>query len=169
MRHINLTAGFLLTSVLALSACQTSSKQKLENLDKVQIGMDKSEVLETTGFGPRSSDRRSGQDRWVFEVYPDRHQSMTVEKEVRFQEGKVIYVGEVQKPAVSAEEQDRLNEASRSDNLVIEDSLRREGRKQSIDLKDEISSSMPQQKFEEIIPADEAPIASPKNNSATSR
>src|SRR3712207_2328526 len=102
----------LLLSMVVLSfttACQTSAKSKVENLDKVQVGMDKAQVLEVTGFGPRTSDRKNGQDRWFFEVFPDRNESVTHQREIRFQDGKVVYNGAPQKPSVTAEEQDRLN------------------------------------------------------------
>lgn len=154
--------GFAFALVALASGCQTPNKTKIANLEKVQIGMDKAQVLDTTGFGPRYSDRRDGQDRWIFEVYPNRVESATVEKEVRFQEGKVVYVGGVQKPSISAEEQDRLNETAKSDNVAIEDSLRREGRKGSIDLKEELSKSMPKkQNFQEVVPVDEATSTQP--------
>ncbi len=137
-------------------ACQTSAKSRVENLDSIKVGMDKAEVLETTGFGPVLSERKSGQDRWLFEIYPDRHASITEQREVRFQDGKVVYIGSVQKPEISAAEQDRLNATAKNDNVNIDDSLKRESRKQSVDLKEVIAKDMPKKaKFEEVVPADE--------------
>lgn len=137
-------------------ACQTTSTTKIENLDKVTVGMDKAQVLDVTGFGPAQSERKAGQDRWIFEIFPSRTESVSVSKEVRFQDGKVIYVGDVQKPSITAEQQDKLNATAKNDNVNIEDSLKREGRKQSVDLKQELSKDMPKkQNFEEIVPKDE--------------
>lgn len=116
--------------------------------------MDKAQVLDTIGTGPRKSERKSGQDRWIFEVFPDREGSITEQREIRFQEGKVVYRGSVQKPAISAAEQDRLNATAKNDNVNIDDEIKR-SRKQSIDLKEEIAKDMPAKpKFEEIVPAD---------------
>lgn len=140
----------LATALVLTAACQTSAKTKIENLSKVQKGMDKAQVLDVTGFGPRYSDRKAGQDRWIFEVFPDRVESATVQKEVRFEEGKVVYVGEVQKPVISAAEQDKLNATAKNDNVNIDDSLKR-ARKDSVDLKEELSKEMPAKpKFEEV-------------------
>lgn len=122
----------------------------MSRLDRIQNGMDKAQVLDITGFSPRYSDRKAGQDRWVFEVFTDRDESNVAQKEVRFQDGKVVYVGAIQKPSVTAEEQDRLNATAKNDNVSIDDSLKRE-RKQSVDLKEELSKDMPAKpKFEEI-------------------
>lgn len=117
--------------------------------------MDKAQVLETTGVGPRVSERKSGQDRWIFVVYPDRSESVTHQKEVRFENGKVVYTGPVQKPAISAAEQDRLNATAKNDNVNIDDEIKR-SRKQSVDLREEIAKDMPAKpKFEEIAPSGE--------------
>ena len=139
-----------------LAACQTSPKTQLERLDSVQVGMDKAQVLDTIGSGPRKSERKSGQDRWIFEIFPDREASATEQREIRFQDGKVIYRGVVQKPAISAAEQDKLNATAKNDNVNIDAEIKRESRKQSVDLREEIAKDMPAKpKFEEVVPAGE--------------
>ncbi len=115
--------------------------------------MDKAQVLDTIGSGPRKSERKSGQDRWIFEVFPDREGSITEQREIRFQEGKVVYRGLVQKPAITAAEQDKLNATAKNDNVNIDSEIKRESRKQSVDLKEEIAKDMPAKpKFEEVVP-----------------
>lgn len=157
MRIKSLLKAFSFCSFLAFVACQTSPKTQLERLDSVQVGMDKAQVLDTIGAGPRKSERKSGQDRWIYEVFPDREGSITEQREIRFENGKVVYRGAVQKPAISAAEQDRLNATAKTDNMNIDSELKRESRKQSVDLKEEIAKDMPAKaKFEEITPADEA-------------
>lgn len=118
--------------------------------------MDKDQVLNVVGFGPRISERKNGQDRWIYEVYPNRTESITHQKEVRFEDGKVVYAGEVQKPAISAAEQDRLNATAKNDNVNIDAEMKRESRKQSVDLREEIAKDMPAKpKFEEVKSSDE--------------
>ena len=96
----------LLAILLATaSACQTNETKAY---NKLKPGMDKDDVLDTMG-DPRRTHRSHGQDRWQYVYYEN---SQKVTKEVKFEEGNAIYVGEVPKPAVSAEEQDRRNEIS---------------------------------------------------------
>lgn len=98
-----------LISILLLSAfslgCQTLPQT---DFAKVQPGMDKHSVLEIMG-SPNSTLRRSGQDRWYYNYY---EQNSPVTKEVRFQEGLAVYSGDLMKPALSAEDEDKRNEES---------------------------------------------------------
>ncbi len=95
--------------VLALSGlslgCQTN---EIKAFSKVQPGMDKGDVIDIMG-SPQHSERWHGRDRWTYVFY---HEDSRFEKEVQFSGGKSLYVGDVVKPAVSAEEQDRINEES---------------------------------------------------------
>jgi hypothetical protein len=71
--------------------------------------MDKTTVLEVAG-SPKVSKRWQGKDRWVYRFYSptDGHQI----REVHFENGIATYVGGRMNAQVSAEEQDRLNDAS---------------------------------------------------------
>ena len=94
-----------LLSVLLFIGCATTQKQQFE---KVQMGMEKDQVLALME-SPQRTQRWHGMDRWTYIYYED---NQRVEKEVQFSEGKATYVGDVFKPAVSAEEQDTANENS---------------------------------------------------------
>jgi outer membrane protein assembly factor BamE (lipoprotein component of BamABCDE complex) len=77
--------------LLFSTGCQTN---ELKQYEKLKLGMDKSEVIEIMG-SPRKVERRQSQDHWVYKFYQDQQ---WYEKEVRFKEGKAIYLGEFQKP-----------------------------------------------------------------------
>jgi outer membrane protein assembly factor BamE (lipoprotein component of BamABCDE complex) len=93
-------------SVIFMSGCQTLPHKSFEN---VRVGMDKTTVLEVAG-SPKVSKRWHGKDRWVYRFYSptDGHQI----REVHFQNGIATYVGGRMNALVTAEDQDRLNEAS---------------------------------------------------------
>lgn len=94
--------------LLVLSACQTA---RYKEFGGVKEGMEKDLVIEQAG-GPDVSRRWHGKDRWIYNYYtPDGQQT----REVHFQEGKAVYVGKKVVPAVSAEEQDLINEQSNAD------------------------------------------------------
>jgi outer membrane protein assembly factor BamE (lipoprotein component of BamABCDE complex) len=101
----NLYASLIAFYFLILTGCQTLPEKDFETL---KPGMDKHTVLETMG-SPNATVRRSGQDRWYYTYYQN---EVPVTKEVRFQEGMAVHAGDTIKPAISAEEQDKLNEAS---------------------------------------------------------
>lgn len=96
----------LLIVAVALSGCQTPRYKEFKN---VKNGMEKDEVLAATG-GPYTSKRWKGKDRWIYEFKGTPEGSQT--REVHFENGKAVYVGMKVVPAVSGEEQDRLNEES---------------------------------------------------------
>lgn len=85
--------------------CQTS---RLKEFETVRGGMSKSEVIELVG-GPQRAQRWHGRDRWEYRFYNT--VDGDVIREVHFEDGKSTYVGAAIKPAVSADDQDRLNEA----------------------------------------------------------
>lgn len=92
-------------SAFLFLGCATEMGQQFE---KVKVGMDKDDVLEIMD-SPQRTQRWKGMDRWTYIFY---QQDNRIEKEVHFQEGKAAYVGDKYLPAVSAEEQDAINEAS---------------------------------------------------------
>lgn len=102
---------YLLCGLLPLGVgCQTN---EVKEFSRLHLGMDKGEVVDIMG-SPRRSDRRFGEDRWTY-VFSDQGQEH--KKEVRFSDGKSIYVGDFVPPSISAEEQDRRNE---KENLDLE-------------------------------------------------
>lgn len=101
---------------LLTSACQMSS---VRQFSKIQVGMEKDQVLAIMG-SPQKTLRRAGQDRWSYSFYDDDNNK--VQKEVRFENGFAIHVGDPILPEVSAAEQDAKNEAfnQAQDQLVLE-------------------------------------------------
>lgn len=89
---------------LFLSACQTPRYREFE---QVKVGMSKEQVLSVAG-NPSNRDRKQSVDRWTYNLH-DHPDGKTV-REVHFFEGVSIYVGPKQLPAVSADQQDLLNE-----------------------------------------------------------
>jgi len=87
-----------------ISGCQSS---RLREFETVHGGMSKSEVIEVVG-GPQRAQRWHGRDRWEYRFYSTSEGDIV--REVHFENGKSTYVGAAIKPAVSADEQDRLNE-----------------------------------------------------------
>ena len=94
-----------LISIFLFAGCSLSQKKQFEH---VQVGMDKGEVLGLLE-SPQRTQRWHGMDRWTYIFYDENQRQ---EKEVHFQEGRANYVGDVYVPAVSADQQDKLNEAS---------------------------------------------------------
>lgn len=85
--------------------CQTN---EIKAFSKVRPGMEKGAVIDIMG-SPQRSERWHGKDKWTYIFY---NQNSRYEKEVQFLGGKSLYVGDVSKPEISAEEQDRMNEES---------------------------------------------------------
>ncbi|MFN7262516.1 MAG: outer membrane protein assembly factor BamE [Pseudobdellovibrionaceae bacterium] len=90
-----------LASLFTVGCQMSPSKQ----FNKVTVGMEKDQVLEIMG-SPQQTLRRSGADRWTYVFY---NQETKESRQVHFSEGKAVYVGEVYKPEVSAEDQDTMN------------------------------------------------------------
>lgn len=99
-----LLSAILVCLGLVMSACQMSP---VRQFSKLQVGMEKDQVLAVMG-SPQKTLRRAGQDRWSYVFYDEDNKK--VQKEVRFENGFAIHVGEPLLPAISAEEQDSKNE-----------------------------------------------------------
>ncbi len=67
--------------------CQTS---ELNSWNELHPGMDKGDVLEIMG-SPKASLRFHGKDRWLYRFYD---QSQRYDKEVHFQDGVAVYLGD---------------------------------------------------------------------------
>jgi outer membrane protein assembly factor BamE (lipoprotein component of BamABCDE complex) len=91
-------AAFFVFSV----GCQTN---ELKQYEKLKVGMDKADVLGIMG-SPKRTERRRGVDRWNYSFYQE---NQLYDKEVQFQNGSATYVGELTKPEISADDQDKMN------------------------------------------------------------
>jgi len=83
-------------SMLALSGCQTSP---YSDFNKVEIGTEKGRVLSLLG-NPDHRYRKSDTDRWAYR-FQDGENAPPVEKEIWFQNGRVVYrdmAGKAAKP-----------------------------------------------------------------------
>jgi len=76
-------AAFIL---LVFTGCASSLK---ESLDKIETGMDKSEVIDKAG-SPNRSYRQNEQDIWLYRIHDDESSML---HEVAFNAGRVIYTG----------------------------------------------------------------------------
>lgn len=104
-----------------LSACATDMRQQFEH---VKVGMEKNDVLELMD-SPQRTQRWQGKDRWTYIFYED---NTRFEKEVHFKEGIANYVGDVYKPAITAEEQDAINEKANQEVETLEKTRQAENR-----------------------------------------
>lgn len=93
-------------AITLLASCQTSRSKEFGG---IKDGMAKDEVLSEAG-GPNVSRRWHGKDRWIYNYGKAPGDEQT--REVHFENGKAVYVGQKPVPKISAEEQDRLNDAS---------------------------------------------------------
>lgn len=93
----------LVLSFLFLSACQTN---QLKQYSEIREGMDKDDVLELMG-PPQHKLRWKGMDRWTYRFYGNNTLHI---KDVHFNQGTVVYVGDPPQPSPSAAEQDAMNE-----------------------------------------------------------
>lgn len=84
-----LTATSLL--IIFLLGCTTSLK---ESLDKIESGMDKSEVIDRVG-SPNRSYRKNEQDVWLYRVHDDDTSNL---HEITFVDGRVTYTGAERDP-----------------------------------------------------------------------
>lgn len=93
----------LIISLLAYTAC--SSKDKIQKeFNAIEIDMVKSEVLEVAG-PPYWSDRKDGQDRWIYYLKPE---DKSTERVVYFEDNKVVAKGLKKKARLSAEEMESI-------------------------------------------------------------
>lgn len=95
----------ILIATMLLSGCQTARYKEFE---KIKGGMSKGEVLAAIG-GPNRTQRWHGRDRWEYTLYG--HPDGDLVREVHFEEGISTYIGPAIKPAISADQQDRINDA----------------------------------------------------------
>lgn len=98
------------------SACQSPVYRSFED---VRVGMDKATIVENVG-SPAISDRWHGKDRWIYQINDNPHGVLL--REIDFENGHAVYVGPKHTASVSAEEQDRVNEAADKadqDNLQV--------------------------------------------------
>jgi outer membrane protein assembly factor BamE (lipoprotein component of BamABCDE complex) len=86
-----------------LTGCQTA---RLKEFASIHGGMTKGEVLSAVG-GPDRTQRWHGRDRWEYTLHG--HPEGDIIREVHFENGRSTYVGPAIKPAISADEQDRIN------------------------------------------------------------
>lgn len=77
----------LLALSIILISCSTPLK---ERFSRIELGMDKTDVIDELG-SPTRSFRRDSQDIWIYQVPSE---SDTVSKEISFKNGFVNYVGE---------------------------------------------------------------------------
>ena len=85
--------------ILILVGCATPTHR---NLEKVQLGMDKTQVLDLAG-NPKRTVRRDDGDLWTFVYYVG---NQHYERDVRFSEGHVAVISvarEVNPPAAQGE------------------------------------------------------------------
>lgn len=99
----------LVAFAVVMSGCQTNM---LKAFNSVKNGMDKDDVLDIMG-SPQSSQRFHGKDRWRYNFYAD---DLRYEKEVHFQEGAAVYVGDKWEPpqeesAVAVDQRNEINNA----------------------------------------------------------
>jgi outer membrane protein assembly factor BamE (lipoprotein component of BamABCDE complex) len=97
----------LSVSFIALSGCQSS---RVRDFPKVQVGMEKDQVIEAAG-SPHVSRRVKGKDQWTY-IYRDAPGGVTAYRQVEFENGRVVYAGEKRQAPVTAEQQDKINEES---------------------------------------------------------
>lgn len=105
-----------LVITFSFSAYAFKKRLKEKHFKKVEHGMLKTEVLKYVG-SPRVSRRWKGKDRWIYKIQRKEGRVVLEDtKEIHFEGGKVVYIGEPIAPKVSAEEQDELNlQAAKAD------------------------------------------------------
>ena len=90
----------LFLGLFLLLGCTINQKKRF---DQVQVGMDKDQVLGLLA-SPQRTQRWQGMDRWTYIFFED---EIKFEKEIHFLEGTAAYVGDIPKPALSADERDK--------------------------------------------------------------
>ena len=105
LKHVLRNSIVCLAFATVMSGCQTYQHKQFQ---LVKAGQEKGDVLEIMG-SPDSSRRWKGTDRWTY-IFYDKNERQ--EKEIHFEEGKAIYIGDRPVPLISAEEEDRRNEES---------------------------------------------------------
>ena len=102
-RLISITS--LAAAAVLTSACATNL---VSNFNHIQKGMTKAQVISQIG-GPDKAVRRGGADHWTYAI---RNESGSDElREIEFESGRATYVGDFRRPQISADEQDKINNA----------------------------------------------------------
>lgn len=94
----------LMAFAMLVGGCQSARYKEFES---IHGGMTKGEVLAAMG-NPKRTQRWHGRDRWEYVLYG--HPEGDLVREIHFENGKSTYVGAAIKPAISADEQDRIND-----------------------------------------------------------
>lgn len=84
-----------------LLSCQTHEAREFS---KIKIGMEKTDVLEIME-NPLRSERKNGLDEWTYVYY---EKDTRLEKLIRFEGGKVVFIGDRPPPPISAEKRDEI-------------------------------------------------------------
>lgn len=105
-----------MTRILLIATCcllglGCSTVPAIQAFEQIKPGMEKTDVIEVMG-SPQRTQRWHGMDRWTYIMYENASTPSRQEKEIHFSEGKAVYVGLPPVPKISADEQDRINEAS---------------------------------------------------------
>ncbi len=112
LKHKSFRVAFKLINLFLFlfltSACTTDPATQFS---QIKIGMEKDQVIGLME-SPQRTLRWKGKDRWTYIFYKDQIRN---EKEVEFLEGFVTYVGDIQKPIISAEEKDLRNHQSNAE------------------------------------------------------
>ncbi len=108
--------------VFLLNACATNMSQQFT---RIQMGMEKDQVLALMD-SPQRTLRWKGQDRWTYIFYEN---NIRQEKEVHFDLGKAVYVGDHKEPPISAVAKDEKNESSNAELEALYKSQIEESRK----------------------------------------
>ena len=96
MSHFQISKNlFYIIITLIFVSCASHQTQSLRKID---VGMDKSDVLEKIG-NPTRKARVLGQDRWTYEIDGDSGTDTTY---IFFQEGRVTYIGGAEEPTDAA-------------------------------------------------------------------
>lgn len=93
--------GWLL--LISLAACHTLNDRR-QDYARVDVGMSKPQVMDTLG-PPSWSDRRKGEDRWIYFLDPH---DRTTERIVYFRDGIVTRKGPRDAPKLTAEEMEEI-------------------------------------------------------------
>ncbi len=80
--------------VILFTGCRTLDP---DELSEVQIGAEKGQVLNVLG-NPQRRYRKNDTDRWVYQ-FPHGENKEIVEKEIWFQNGRVVYIDSAKMPA----------------------------------------------------------------------
>lgn len=125
----------VIAAAAGLTACQSSMLRSFEN---VKPGMDKHQVLESLG-SPSSVTRLHGKDRWIYNFYDEDVQKT---KEVHFEDGRAVYVGDAwtPPPEKSAALRDKAND-DKEQVFQAEAKARDDARRKNADLYREYEES----------------------------